>query len=81
MNSKQWEDLIKQEFGISGSLAVKMYHEMLKPYNLHIKLYGAPPCKYYRMFESGPDCYYPVCMAQKGMPRTHCDGKRGKWWK
>lgn len=81
MTSKQWENLIKEEFGVSGSLAGDMYHAMLRPYKLHINLYGMLKCKYYRMMEYGEDYCVPVCMAQKGMPRTHCDGLKEKCWK
>ena len=76
MKSKEWENLIKQEFGVSGTLAAKMYHEMLKPYITHETLYGER-CPYYKLITFDYDeIGYHCCMAQRYMPRTLCGGMK-----
>lgn len=77
MNSKQWKDLIKQEFGVSGSLAAKMYHEMLKPYKINISC--SVKCPYYKFikFDYDKNGYY-YCMARKGGPRCDCGGFKSR---
>lgn len=35
-------------------------------------------CKAYKMYEAGEDYIYPICKAQTGWPRAHCDGNKSK---
>jgi len=77
LNSKEWEHLIKQEFGVSGTLAAKMYHEMLKPYKINMSC--AVKCPYYKLitFDHDKRGYY-CCTAQRYMPRTICGGLKSR---